>query len=590
MNLAPAHTTTRTEPVTLASSEFPDFENASASSLRPYFVFSAAVVLCLLPFSRKAFNVDDPLFVWTAKQVSLHPFDPYGFKLIWNTAEEPMWEITKNPPLASYFLALIAKIAGWSELALHLGFLIPAIALVTGTYRLARRFTPLAWVAGVATLASPGLLVSATSVMCDTMMVALFVWAAALWIEGSDASKWLLLVISALLIAACALTKYFGVALLLVLPLYSSLRRHRLGKHLMVLLLPIAILIGYQLYTRACYGQGLLSGAAAFSKAQRGITMAAPLMTNLLIGLSFTGGSILPALVMAPLTFRRRWIVAGGFLSLVAGVSLTRGYLSLGSSALAGYIHFTLARHWLSLAIQLALAIGGGISILALAIRQSWQERNAGSMFLLSWVLGTFVFSVFVNWTINARSLLPMIPAVGILLARQVEQIATQPRRRLKMKLALALGVSGFMALWVAKADANWADTQRHAAEIICKREQAKKTTVWFQGHWGFQYYMQALGAHPVDFDRSVLNANDLLVIPANNIETFPVKKDYIASQELLEIPYHDVVTAMRFSKASGFYSAAVGGPLPFAFGESRAERFFVFHLRSPAGPVAWDR
>ena len=32
----------------------------------------------------------------------------------------------QNPPLASYYLALVGQVFGWSEIALHAGFLVPA--------------------------------------------------------------------------------------------------------------------------------------------------------------------------------------------------------------------------------------------------------------------------------------------------------------------------------------------------------------------------------------------------------------------------------------------------------------------------------
>ena len=50
----------------------------------------------LLPFSGKAFNVDDPLFVYVARQITHHPLDPYGFKVNWFLDAVPMAHETKN--------------------------------------------------------------------------------------------------------------------------------------------------------------------------------------------------------------------------------------------------------------------------------------------------------------------------------------------------------------------------------------------------------------------------------------------------------------------------------------------------------------
>ena len=97
-------------------------------------------------------------------------------------------EGTQNPPLASYYIALVGSVAGWSERLMHLSFLLPALGVTLGTYRLAQRFTQNALLAAGATLLTPGFLVSATGVMCDTMMLALWLLAAVFWIEGGRAS------------------------------------------------------------------------------------------------------------------------------------------------------------------------------------------------------------------------------------------------------------------------------------------------------------------------------------------------------------------------------------------------------------------
>src|SRR5262249_2918688 len=98
----------------------------------------AAVAVCLLPFIGKAFHIADPLFLWVAKQIQAQPANPYGFTVNWYGFVNPIAEITKNPPLASYYLALLAGAFGWSEAALHLGFLLLAAAAALAAYFVAR--------------------------------------------------------------------------------------------------------------------------------------------------------------------------------------------------------------------------------------------------------------------------------------------------------------------------------------------------------------------------------------------------------------------------------------------------------------------
>ncbi|MEJ2691258.1 MAG: hypothetical protein P8130_15215, partial [Deltaproteobacteria bacterium] len=81
----------------------------------PLLLVSLAAILCLLPFINKAFNIDDPLFIWSAKHILSDPFNFYGFKANWNGYEMEMSSINQNPPLVSYYIALIASLFSWKE-------------------------------------------------------------------------------------------------------------------------------------------------------------------------------------------------------------------------------------------------------------------------------------------------------------------------------------------------------------------------------------------------------------------------------------------------------------------------------------------
>ena len=111
------------------------------SATRDAFFAIFAVIAALAPFLNKAFHIDDPLFLWMAQQVSQHPGDPYGFSLNWYGIAQPMFSVMQNPPLGSYYMALAATFLGWSELAMHGAFLVPAVLAVLGTFLLAQRLS-----------------------------------------------------------------------------------------------------------------------------------------------------------------------------------------------------------------------------------------------------------------------------------------------------------------------------------------------------------------------------------------------------------------------------------------------------------------
>lgn len=44
----------------------------------------------LLPFAGKAFHIDDPIFLWTAEQISVSSADFFGFDVNWYGFIQPM--------------------------------------------------------------------------------------------------------------------------------------------------------------------------------------------------------------------------------------------------------------------------------------------------------------------------------------------------------------------------------------------------------------------------------------------------------------------------------------------------------------------
>ena len=532
---------------------------ATWSHQRILLALTAATLLCLLPFLGKAFHMDDPLFLWTAQQITHHPLDPYGYDLVWYFIQMHMWAVTKNPPLASYYAALIGSFAGWSERVMHAAFLIPAVALILGTYQLARRFTKYPLIAAAATLVAPVVMVSATSIMCDTMMLALWVWAAVFWIKGLDPPNPLYLATSGILIAACALTKYFGASLILLLLVYSLNRRRY--RSLWYLLIPIAALIQYQLWTESIYGQGLLSDAVSYAS-NEGKDWGSVIGQSLM-GLSFLGGCTLPALAFTSLLWRpKQWLPITGTATFLA-LCVYLKWITLDAPVPDNYRG--------PISLQLAFYVTAGILVLALAIADLRRSRDADSLFLLLWITGTFLFATYLNWTINARSILPLIPAAGILIARRLQTVKAS-----RTAIAIPLAACAVLSLWITCGDAGFANSARQAAVMIHDKTQGQPGSVWFAGHWGFQYYMQQYGFRPYDQKNNLSQPGDTLIMPDNNSNLFEVSSNVI--YHTIEIPMHRGVITQRNDRGAGFYST-VWGPLPFSFGPVPPERYSFIRL-----------
>jgi hypothetical protein len=219
--------------------------------------------------------------------------------------------------------------------------------------------------------------------------------------------------------------------------------------------------------------------------------------------------------------------------------------------------------------------LGAGVAILC------WQdyrrERDSRALLLALWIAGTFVFAACVNWTLNGRSILPMAPAIAIVVVRRLTVLwgESWPRWAPVALIAPSLALS----FTVAHADASTATAQRTAANLLTTRF-GDVQPLWFAGHWGFQYYMMEHGAKPWDGKIDRGRAGQLIAIPDNNcnIAPFKWKTENIVD---IEDAARTTVTTMHYMRAAGFY-AEIWGPLPYTFGPVPPERFRVERLIAP--------
>ena len=533
------------------------------SPTRDAFFATIAVIAALAPFLNKAFHIDDPLFLWIAHQISQHPADPYGFFVNWYVSAKPMFSVMQNPPLNAYYMVLAASFLGWSELAMHGAFLVPAVAAVLGTFFLAQRLSGSPLLAALLMLFTPVFLVSATTVMCDVWLLALWVWSMDCWLRGLERHSYRLLLLAALLAAAAALTKYFGVSLVPLLAVYTLVQDRRLTSRLLFLLIPVAVIGIYEMMTKAKYGQGLFSSAMIYpwqatAKAKK------QMLGQLLTGLSFTGGCLFPALFYATFLKSRRVLISiiAIFFALLPSL-----YFGIGRG-------FTSSSDVIAVTVEGALFATIGIGILALALADVVQQKTADSLLLGLWVFGTFFFAAVMNWSITSRTFLPMAPAVVILLLRRCKTFAHDNGLTLWWPLLPAALVS----LLITTADCKLADTARLASKSFQNRFRNQPGKVWFEGHWGFQYYMEQWKAKPVDWDQRGIISSDLLILALGNTNvsrTPPVPTTGPPEQ----VNYPQLLLAtMSPEMRAGFYSS-IWGPLPWVFARIPPERYLIFRV-----------
>ena len=202
--------------------------------------------------------------------------------------------------------------------------------------------------------------------------------------------------------------------------------------------------------------------------------------------------------------------------------------------------------------------------------------REPVTLLLVSWAFGTYVFTGFLNWTINGRSLLPMAPAAAILAARCVEaRPARRPRAR-RIVLGSVVGATALVTVLLAAGDALLANSAREAAGVFTNRMRADRARYLFMGHWGFQYYMERAGAEPVNFDAPALRPGDRIVVPKASARALPVPP--VAEREDLDFRVPGWFATVSPDRGACFYAHLIG-PLPFRVGPISPEKYRVVTL-----------
>jgi hypothetical protein len=553
--------------------------------IAPAILLSFLIVACLAPFAGKALHIDDTLFVRVAGQIRKHPADFYGFSMNWYGRTKPMPENFDNPPLACYYLALASWLAGWNEFTLHTAMILPAVLAALGTYVLARHHCQRPFLAATAACLTPVFLISATTLMCDVMLLAFWVWSAALFERGLRERNRMHFLASGLAAALACATKFTGLALIPLLGVYGLVRMRRGGWWMAAPLLPLAWIAGYQWITRSLYGKGLVLTAAAVA-AHTPTVREMDLLAKQMIGLCFLGGCFLPVLLFAP----RLWSARG--LGAVLGITLPilLVYPYLGQFALLWEADGTV--NWPACILSAFFALSA-VQILCLGVSDCWARRDESALLLLLWIIGVYFFATRVNWTTNGRSFLPMAPAVGILVARQLDRRAKISAARTQSTPALVSPISALrgrfleiapllfgaaLSLWLMRMDSDFASAARLAARDLCATYLNAGRQLWFQGHWGFQYYMEQGGARALESDFIEPRRGDIVVVPSEGVNQFDLGTNLVRLVATKEYGGTPCWSVMNSEVGAGFY-AATAGPFPFALGRTHPNRFYVFEV-----------
>lgn len=567
------------------------------------------LLLCLtVPFLWRPLHVDDQFWVRISELVRQHPFNPFveiRYPFAGQLHVGRLNESTHPLLLQYYTAAVLALSGGTREWVLHLAYLIFPITAVVAFAWLCRRWLRAPLLAVGLLVVSPGFVVMSHAIMLDVPLLAFWLLAVVATLHGIErqSARWLGGGAAAAL--AASLTAYQGISVMPLLLAFALAHRQRSRRAVAILLLAPALFLAMALVT------WLLAGSPPLAFAHVKYVHGAALLSarNLLDrGASFLGtlggAVVLPLLVLHLLLRTRRT-------ALLLGASYLLVWAA-GSMVKNGYEWPANLLWVLFLGTGLALLVE--LSVFATQrLRNAWHETFAtrrdaqGSyleaahwLLLLLWFLGVAFYNIAVMPWGAVRYALPLFPPFILLLASWGER---NLGLRSWKRAALVGGAAQLLiTLGLAAVDARTASIYRSFAQQTAERlerlqdgaatamQEGRGATVWFNGDWGFRYYLEKVGARYLLNDPNLPPAmrqalgtprdGDYLIVPTLPVphalppplqrRLAPVeRRDYAAAIPLRLIDSHG---------KAGFYSHG-WGHLPYSVSRRPLEVIHIFRI-----------
>lgn len=538
-----------------------------------------------LPFVNKPFHIDDTIVLAVTRQILKDPLHPLAGTANWFGSVEPMFRVTTNPPLISYYLAPLVLRFGYCEVALHAAMLLFLVVLAAAMVDLSRRFCRGSWWPVLFVVASPATVVS-NNVMRDTAMTALVAAAVALFIRGVDEDRWKPLLAGSLLAGCAVLVKYSGVVVFPVCVAY-------------------VLLCGRQpLKRRPAALAWLLAGLALV-----GLWCAQNVWAHGEMHLQYLLAKKRTVLSWQEHGYSALTIIgACCFLTpaMVAGALGSRSWWRVALYAPAVPLVWTAVHHhfqpppdgqyllWAELGGCLFWVIGVEVVLFLLTavgravVRRpetpgdgtaaAWRDE----LFLAFWLFLVTYFSIRYVLFPAVRHLLPALGPLCLLSMRALQRLSRPSVRVETAALAVCLGAQMVVTFWVGAADYAYAGTYRRYVRAVAPLLRTARGRVWFMGNWGWQFYARAAGWKLIATNGPLPHTGDLIIVP-DRVHKGPLPDGLEGRLERVsETTYRTRLHLFTMNDfAGGSFYAVVGRNVPYYFStDDTLETFRLYRVK----------
>jgi hypothetical protein len=217
----------------------------------------AVVLLLRAPFVNQAIQGDDVYYLAGAEHAQIDPAHPIDVRYVFEGDMVDM-EGHPHPPLNAWFLGLLLALFGdIREAPFHTAYILFSVVAAVSMWSLARRFSPHPLWATLLFLATPAFVINGNTLESDIPFLAFWMAAVALFVGARYA-------LAAAALALASMAAYQAIFLTPILAIYTWLYARRSKTAWAVVLVPPAVVAGWQLYEFVSLGKLPLAVLAGY--------------------------------------------------------------------------------------------------------------------------------------------------------------------------------------------------------------------------------------------------------------------------------------------------------------------------------------
>ncbi len=499
----------------------------------------------------KPITMDDTAYLDVAKVIIQHPASIMQSKIflagLWQNVA-----FVNQPHGFMWLLALVVSLGGQSTVALHVITALFHLAAVLASVEFARRSIPGMMIPiGLMTIFGPAFY-PGINLMTDIPLLALSLWSVLLLAPSRGQRSWRHVVLAGILASGALLMKYTA---LILIPVFCwELIRTKDRKIWVGIAIAGTVLLAWSVWTYSQYGHvHWLDRPADRRTLWLMILRLDDWMTAL--------GASVPFVWW----WRPSFLTSGQRHNSLLGAIVTGIFIS--------GLHAMVIDTTLMNVVLRAIFFSTGTLAIVFAVR-SWRHQDSHSRVALYplglWSVGVAVFTIALSPFMAVRHVMLSVPFITLLFF-----LTTRISRR---GLITATGLTVLLGSWLALSDWVWAKSFQTTAQQISKDYPATK--VWYLGHWGWQWYAEGEGFHPLEITMTGAHIGEPIAIPeiSLGITWNALGKMGFEEQKRYSPPGSAVtfLRAMQPSPKNGYYGNSWRG-LPWTLTTDPLVTIFIF-------------